>query len=60
VNAPGPANTEAFTTGNPHVDIKRMASLSAFGLIGKPEDIANMACLVSDKANLDLRTKTYV
>ena len=49
--SPGPVNTELFTTGKSEETIKRMASMSFMGRIGKPEDIAGVVLfLVSDDA----------
>ena len=51
VISPGPTNTELFTQGKSEEDIKRLANLSAFNRIGKPEEIAGVvAWLVSDYA----------
>lgn len=49
--SPGPVNTELFRTGKSEETIKRMASMSFMGRIGKPEDIAGVVLfLVSDDA----------
>ena len=49
--SPGPVHTEMFTTGKNEETIKRMASMSFMGRIGKPEDIAGVVLfLVSDDA----------
>ncbi|SDP57166.1 3-oxoacyl-[acyl-carrier protein] reductase [Mucilaginibacter sp. OK268] len=49
--SPGPTNTELFIKGKPQEVIDRLASLSAFNRIGKPEDIAKIvAFLASDEA----------
>ncbi|MBA2660165.1 MAG: SDR family oxidoreductase [Nitrosospira sp.] len=50
--SPGPVNTELFRTGKSEETIKRMASMSFMGRIGKPEDIAGVVLfLVSDDAD---------
>ena len=49
--SPGPVNTELFRTGKSEETIKRMASMSFMGRIGKPQDIAGVVLfLVSDDA----------
>lgn len=49
--SPGPVNTELFTTGKSEETIKRLASMSFMGRIGKPKDIAGVVLfLVSDAA----------
>ena len=49
--SPGPVNTELFRTGKSEETIKRMASMSFMGRIGKPQDIAGVVLfLVSDAA----------
>ena len=49
--SPGPVNTELFNEGKSEEEIKRIASTSAFGRIGEPEDIACVVrFLVSDEA----------
>ena len=50
--SPGPVNTELFRTGKSEETIKRMASMSFMGRIGKPQDIAGVVLfLVSDDAS---------
>ena len=49
--SPGPTNTELFTKGKPQQAIDLLASLSAFGRLGEPEDIAKVVVfLASDEA----------
>jgi 3-oxoacyl-[acyl-carrier protein] reductase len=49
--SPGPTNTELFIKGKTEEQINRLASLSAFGRIGEPEDIAGIVLfLASDDA----------
>ena len=49
--APGPVNTELFTTGKTEEQIENLKSVNAFKRLGEPEDIANVIeFLVSDKA----------
>lgn len=49
--APGPVNTELFTTGKTEQQIEGMKKMNAFGRLGEPEDIANIIeFLVSDKS----------
>lgn len=49
--SPGPTDTELFTQGKSEETIQRLASMSALGRIGKPEDIARtVLLLVSDDA----------
>jgi 3-oxoacyl-[acyl-carrier protein] reductase len=53
VNAisPGPTHTELFTQGKTEETIKRLAAMSAFGRIGKPEEIAPVVVfLAGDEA----------
>jgi 3-oxoacyl-[acyl-carrier protein] reductase len=51
VVSPGPTSTDLFNTGKSDEDLKRAASLSAFGRLGTPEDIAKVVTwLVSDEA----------
>jgi 3-oxoacyl-[acyl-carrier protein] reductase len=51
VVSPGPTDTELFSTGKTEEDIQRLASLSAFGRLGTPDDIAKVVTwLVSDEA----------
>ena len=46
--SPGPVDTELFRTGKTDDQIRHLASLAAFGRIGKPEDIADMIALLVD------------
>lgn len=49
--SPGPTDTELFTNGKSEELINRLASLSAFNRIGKPEDIVPIVLfLASDEA----------
>ncbi|MCE7054257.1 SDR family oxidoreductase [Algoriphagus sp. AGSA1] len=49
--SPGPTDTELFMKGKPQELIDRLATLSAFNRIGKPEDIASVVVfLASDEA----------
>lgn len=49
--SPGPTDTELFTNGKSEELIARLASLSAFNRIGKPDDIARIVVfLASDDA----------
>jgi 3-oxoacyl-[acyl-carrier protein] reductase len=49
---PGPTNTELFTEGKSEATIQRLASMTALGRIGEPEDIARVVLfLVSDAAS---------
>lgn len=45
--SPGPTNTELFTKGKSDETIARLASLSNFGRIGEPEDIAGIISFLS-------------
>jgi 3-oxoacyl-[acyl-carrier protein] reductase len=48
---PGPTDTELFREGKTEEDIEKLASLTPFGRIGTPEDIARVVLfLVSDEA----------
>ena len=52
VVSPGPTDTEFFNTGKSAEQIQRMAQASAFGRLGKPDEIAEVvAFLASDAAN---------
>ena len=49
--APGPTNTELFNEGKTPETIQRLASMSALGRIGEPEDIARVVLfLVGEEA----------
>ncbi len=49
--SPGPTNTELFAQGKSEELIKRLASMSALGRIGEPDDIAKVVLfLASDEA----------
>lgn len=49
--SPGPTDTALFMNGKPQEAIDRLASMSPFGRIGEPEDIAAMVVfLASDEA----------
>jgi 3-oxoacyl-[acyl-carrier protein] reductase len=49
--SPGPTNTELFAQGKSEELIKRLASMSALGRIGEPDDIAKVVLfLVSEEA----------
>jgi 3-oxoacyl-[acyl-carrier protein] reductase len=49
--APGPTRTELFTLGKTEETIGQLASMSAMGRIGEPEDVARVvAFLCSDEA----------
>jgi 3-oxoacyl-[acyl-carrier protein] reductase len=49
--SPGPTNTDLFTNGKSEETINRLAALSAFNRLGKPEDIAAVVVfLASDEA----------
>jgi len=51
VVSPGPTDTDMFNTGKSDEDLRRAASLSAFGRLGTAEDIAKVVTwLVSDEA----------
>ena len=51
--SPGPINTELFTAGKSEEVINRLASMSAFGRIGEPVDVARIVSfLVSEEASL--------
>mgnify|MGYP005842893371 CR=1 FL=1 len=50
--APGPTQTELFTMGKSEETIRQLASMSALGRIGDPEDVAGVvAFLCSDQAS---------
>jgi 3-oxoacyl-[acyl-carrier protein] reductase len=52
VISPGPTETELFGAGKTAEQIQKFARLSAFGRLGQPEDIAEVAAfLASDAAN---------
>ena len=52
VVSPGPTDTELFNAGKSSEQIQRLAQMSAFGRLGRPEEIAEMiAFLASDAAN---------
>ncbi|MEJ8547521.1 glucose 1-dehydrogenase [Brevibacillus borstelensis] len=49
--APGPVDTELFSTGKTEQQIEATKKMNAFGRLGEPEDIANVIeFLVSDKS----------
>jgi 3-oxoacyl-[acyl-carrier protein] reductase len=49
--APGPVNTELFTTGKSEAQIETFKRMIAFGRVGEPEDIAKVVqFLASDEA----------
>lgn len=49
--APGPVNTELFTTGKTEQQIEGMKKMNAFGRLGEPSDIAEIiAFLASEKS----------
>lgn len=45
--APGPVNTELFTTGKTEEQIKGVGSMNAFGRLGEPEDIADVVTFLA-------------
>ena len=50
--SPGPTDTDLFNVGKTPEQIQRLAQMSAFGRLGRPEEIAEtVAFLASDAAN---------
>ncbi|WP_042169346.1 SDR family oxidoreductase [Paenibacillus gorillae] len=49
--APGPVNTELFTTGKTEEQIKGMSGMNAFGRIGEPEDISAVVNFLASEAS---------
>ena len=47
--SPGPTETELFFTGKTPETIQRLTTMSAFGRLGKPEDIANVVSFLAGK-----------
>lgn len=47
--APGPTDTELFGQGKTEEDKQRSASMSAFGRLGKPEDIADVVAFLASE-----------
>ncbi len=53
VNAvsPGPVETELFTTGKTPEQIQQFAHMSAFGRLGRPDDIADVVAFLASDAS---------
>jgi 3-oxoacyl-[acyl-carrier protein] reductase len=47
--APGPINTELFTTGKTEEQIKTIGSGNAFGRLGEPDDISNVVAFLASE-----------